>query len=268
MRHWSLIVIMVVLLVACGAAPAPPPTPSASAVPAATSVATRTSLPAATPTPLPLATPLPTAPPTPALPSYDLVLRGGTLIDGTDAPPLADAAIAIRDGRIAAVGPASSIPFSPDTPVRDLPGTTFLPGFINAHAHTWTLADDELHGWVRAGVTTLRDLSGPRELLVTRRDTLASDPNMPRLFVAGPMVTVARGHPIPIYGLSDRVLTVNGVEHAAQIINGLLDDGVDLIKIAVSGRTDTAWPELLDEEIRAIADAAQDRKSTRLNSSH
>ncbi|HMO60326.1 MAG TPA: hypothetical protein PKC19_23480, partial [Roseiflexaceae bacterium] len=140
MRHWSLIVIMVVLLVACGAAPAPPPTPSASAVPAATSVATRTSLPAATPTPLPLATPLPTAPPTPALPSYDLVLRGGTLIDGTDAPPLADAAIAIRDGRIAAVGPASSIPFSPDTPVRDLSGTTFLPGFINAHAHTWTLA--------------------------------------------------------------------------------------------------------------------------------
>ena len=37
-----------------------------------------------------------------------LVLRGARVIDGTGASPLDNAAIVIRDGRIAAIGPAGS----------------------------------------------------------------------------------------------------------------------------------------------------------------
>lgn len=188
-------------------------------------------------------------------------MRGGTLIDGSGGPPLPDAAIAISAGRIVAVGPAADLVFAPGTPLRELPGTTFMPGFVNAHAHTWSLSDEQLAGWTRAGVTTLRDLSGPREQMVARRDALAAsgDPAMPRLLVAGPMITVPGGHPIPIYGANERVLAVRGPEDAAAQVAGLFDAGVDLIKIAVSGRTDVSWPELSDAEIRAIADSAHAR---------
>jgi imidazolonepropionase-like amidohydrolase len=274
MRQWHLAALLIIGLVACAgpSAPAPTAAPTVASVPATPIAAAPTPAPSATrpaPTAVPSATPAPTAVPTvapsatPALPRYDLVLRGGTLIDGGGGPPLPDAAIAIRDGLIVAVGPASALSFAPDTPVRELPGTTFLPGFVNAHAHTRDLNDEQLRGWVRAGVTTLRDLGGPRDLLLAKRAALeaAADPTLPRLLVTGPIVTVPGGHPIPLQSVDerDRALAVRGPEDAAAQIGGLLDSGVNLIKIAVSGRSDTAWPELSDAEIRAIADTAHAR---------
>jgi imidazolonepropionase-like amidohydrolase len=263
-RRRAMLFLPKLLLAACSGAPATttsPAPPTAPAAPSPAPSATRATPPSPTiaPSPAPTNAP-PTLTPSAAPPRYDLVLRGGTLLDGTGGPPLPDAAIAILNGRIAAIGPASALTFAPETPVRELPGT-FLPGFVNAHVHTWELSDDQLRGWPRAGVTTVRDLSGPRDLLVARRDRLAAsgDAAMPRLLVAGPMVTVPGGHPLPIYGESDRVLAVRGPEDAAAGIEELLDGGVDLIKIAVSGRTDTAWPELSDAEILAITETAHAR---------
>jgi imidazolonepropionase-like amidohydrolase len=169
--------------------------------------------------------------------------------------------VAIRDGRIAAVGPRSTVPFSPEITVRDLGGAALLPGIINTHAHTESISEADLTTWTRAGVTTLRDLGGPRSATVARRAALAATnrPDMPRLLVAGPIVTVPGGHPIPIDGLNESILAVRGPDDASDQIQALLDDGVDVIKIAVSGRTDTNWPELSNAEIRAIADTAHAR---------
>lgn len=64
--------------------------------------------------------------PTP-VPGYDLLVRGGTVVDGSGgAPVLAD--VAIRGDRIAAVGPAL-----PGTAAQviDAKGLTVTPGFIN-----------------------------------------------------------------------------------------------------------------------------------------
>jgi imidazolonepropionase-like amidohydrolase len=194
-------------------------------------------------------------------PAYDLVLVGGTLIDGVGGAPLPDAVVAIRDGRIAAVGRADDVPFAPETPARDLRGKTVLPGFVNAHAHTDALAIGDLAQWTRAGVTTIRDLGGPRDAMLTRRAEIAvrGDPTLPRLLAAGPIITVPGGHPIPVYGPSDEVLTVDGPEDARAKVAELIDAGADVIKIAVSGRTDVRWPELSDEEIRAITETARGR---------
>jgi imidazolonepropionase-like amidohydrolase len=132
---------------------------------------------------------------------------------------------------------------------------------VNAHAHSYTLNPEQMKAWTRAGVTTVRDLAGPLELLMERKRAFAAsdDAQLPRLLAAGPMLTVPAGHPIPIYGLNDRVLAVRGPQDARNQVNALLDAGVDLIKIAVSGRTDVPWPELSDEEIRAIAETAHAR---------
>jgi imidazolonepropionase-like amidohydrolase len=215
-------------------------------------------MPTATAQPTVTLSPLPS--PT-ALPRYDLVLVGALLIDGSGLPAQPDTTVALRDGRIAAIGSADELPFSSDTPVRDLGGAALLPGITNTHAHTEAISEPELSMWARAGVTTLRDLGGSRRAMFARRAALAAAnrPDMPRLLAAGPIVTVPGGHPIPVDGLDESVLAVRGPDDARAQIQALLDDGADVIKIAVSGRTDTNWPELSDAEIRAITDTAHAR---------
>jgi imidazolonepropionase-like amidohydrolase len=188
-------------------------------------------------------------------------LVGATLIDGTGAPAQPNTTLLIRDGTIAAMGADGSLAFSADTPRRNLAGLTVLPGFVNTHAHSHTLSDAELAGWARAGVTTVRDLQGPRDAMLARAATLraANDPSMPRLLVAGPMITVPGGHPIPVYGMSDQIVAVRGPDDARAQASALLDAGADVLKIAVSGRTDVSWPELSDAEIQAITAVAAAR---------
>src|SRR5205823_14689194 len=64
------------------------------------------------------------------------ILRAGTLIDGTGAPPVRDAAVVIHNGRIQAVttGGASASPPA-DTEVIDVSRFTVLPGLVDCHDH-------------------------------------------------------------------------------------------------------------------------------------
>ncbi len=66
----------------------------------------------------------------------DLVLTGGTVISVDDEIGQAEA-VAIRDGRILAVGSAAEIELmiGNDTEVIDLAGRTLIPGFIEGHGH-------------------------------------------------------------------------------------------------------------------------------------
>jgi imidazolonepropionase-like amidohydrolase len=223
----------------------PTATPIPSAVPTATIAATATAAP-------------PTAVP---LPKYDLVLAGATLIDATGAAPLPDAAVAIRDGRIAAVGRAGELLYSADTPVYDVSGGTLMPGFINAHVHITGLSENDLRRWTRAGVTTLRDLAGPLEERVQLRDSFLArnDPTLPRLLVSGPIITVASGYPFAVKDPHLRVasLAVHGSSNAHSEVARFAAAGIDQIKIALSGRTDVHWGELSDQELASIIETAR-----------
>ncbi len=61
---------------------------------------------------------------------YDLIIRNGTIIDGTGAPGRAGD-VAVQDGRIAAVGDVSG----DATREIDATGRAVTPGFIDVHAH-------------------------------------------------------------------------------------------------------------------------------------
>ncbi|HWK09742.1 MAG TPA: amidohydrolase family protein, partial [Vicinamibacterales bacterium] len=66
--------------------------------------------------------------------SVDLLLRGGTIIDGTGTPPrMAD--VGIRGDRIVFVGDAATAHLSP-TRTIDVRGLVVAPGFIDPHTHT------------------------------------------------------------------------------------------------------------------------------------
>ena len=85
-------------------------------------------------------------------PRYDLAIVGGTVIDGSGKPGLA-ADVAVKDGRIAAVG---RIPRSQAAEIIDASGLVVAPGFIDVHTHADRLAaQPAAANFVRMGVTTV-----------------------------------------------------------------------------------------------------------------
>ena len=170
-------------------------------------------------------------------------LVGGTLIDGTGAVPLPDAALVIQGDCIVAVGPRDAISIPGDARVVELEGAFLLPGLIDAHVHNAYLARN-LQTWARAGVTTVRDLGAPLGFpYFSRRDELA----------AGPLVTVPDGYPIVPNQFAS--LTVTSPDDARAKIARLVDEGADVIKITFSSNLPTLSPE----EAAAIVQTAHER---------
>lgn len=85
-------------------------------------------------------------------PTFDLVIRGGRVVDGTGNPAF-DADVAIRDGRIVAIGR----PRGSAARTIDASGRVVSPGFIDIHNHSDTtlLDDPDAQSMVRQGVTSM-----------------------------------------------------------------------------------------------------------------
>ena len=83
--------------------------------------------------------------------AFDLVMRGGTVVDGTGAGAR-EADVAVKDGKIAAVGKVSGT----GAEEIDAKGLLVTPGFVDIHTHydgqaTW---DSQLQPSSWHGVTT------------------------------------------------------------------------------------------------------------------
>jgi len=87
------------------------------------------------------------------VPAYDLLIRNGTLIDGTRAPRYA-ADLAVKDGRIAAIGKLERARAEAEL---DASGRIVAPGFIDAHTHDdrLLLSGPEMAPKASQGVTTV-----------------------------------------------------------------------------------------------------------------
>src|SRR5690242_11579858 len=84
---------------------------------------------------------------------YDIVIRGGRIVDGTGNPWF-EGDVAIRGNRIAAVvRPGDDIPAKR---VIDARGLVVAPGFIDMHSHSdmLLLRDGDAQSKIRDGVTT------------------------------------------------------------------------------------------------------------------
>jgi N-acyl-D-amino-acid deacylase len=88
----------------------------------------------------------------PSQPRYDLVIRGGRIVDGSGAPARR-ADVAIAAGRIALIG---SVRSAEARETIDATGLVVAPGFIDVHTHADDLADHaRAENFVRMGVTTI-----------------------------------------------------------------------------------------------------------------
>jgi imidazolonepropionase-like amidohydrolase len=186
-----------------------------------------------------------------------LVLTGGTLIDGTGAPPLPDAVVVVRGERIMEVGRTGDVEVDPAATEIDVRGGTILPGVFNAHVHSGYQVSS-LEAWAHGGVTTVRDLGGrPLYALV---DSLGLNPSLARVVAAGPFITVPNGYPIVPWGATN-VMPVIGPEQARAAANQLIDEGADVIKIALESGGDfgRVIPTLSLQEAAAVVGAAHAR---------
>ena len=206
-----------------------------------------------------------------------LRIRVGRLLDGTGGPAVEDAALLVLDGRIAAVGSHDAVAQPEDARTLDLPGTTALPGLMDAHVHVTlpptsdplgTMAaesDEDLvvrgsaasERMVRAGITTAYDCGARGMTAYAIRDGIARGLTLgPRLLVSGRAVTQTGGHCHFFGGEADGVVAVR--ETVRKLIE---DEGADGIKIMATGGgmtsgTDSRHASYSIEELAAAADEA------------
>jgi imidazolonepropionase-like amidohydrolase len=203
------------------------------------------------------------------------VVRCGTLFDATGAPPLRDAVVVVRDGRIAAIGPAATtaVPAGADT--LDLGQRFVMPGLIDCHSHASIVpglgdqlgqlcrgpvpqalaATRNLRADLAAGTTTMRIMGEEHFVDIDVRDGIEAGVIAgPRLLVAGRGLAANNGH--------GRALTsYDGVDDVRRGARENLRRGANHVKIFVTGgvsspgTTPTA-SAYTREEIRAAVEEA------------
>lgn len=134
-----------------------------------------------------------------------LAITGGTVIDGSGRAPIPDATVLIRDGRVAAVGPARDVNVPAGTTRVDARGKFVIPGLMDANLHLYLNGDLEslitfegryhevvLEGAqiaLKAGMTTVFDTWGPRAALVKARDMInRGEVPGSRIYLAGNII--------------------------------------------------------------------------------
>lgn len=172
-----------------------------------------------------------------APPDSLLALVGGTLVDGTGAPPLRDAAILIRGGRIVAVGPRRSVRVPRGARVVNTGGTTMLPGLWEMHAHYAQVEWGPIY--LASGVTTVRDVGNQLEFLAGLRKALAQGRGIgPRLLAAG----IIDGDGPNAIGTSRAATPAQGIA----LVRRYHDAGFEQIKV-YSSVSDSVLPAITRE---------------------
>jgi len=191
------------------------------------------------------------------------VLTGATLIDGTGAAPVPDAAVVIDGDRITAAGPRAALSWPADAEVIDARGRTLIPGLIDAHdhlaSHGYGLATrlglDEpastahlrtarvLAETLAMGYTTVRDAGG-----LDAGFKLAVEQGL----IPGPRLVLALQIISPTGGIGDRVspsghdccgaydpllppCVANGPDPVRDVVRTMVRAGADVIKTATTG---------------------------------
>jgi Amidohydrolase family len=168
-----------------------------------------------------------------------LLLTGCRLIDGLGDTARDDRSILVEGDRIRAVD--AGRPEIPDADVVDLTGRTVLPGLIDTHVHTTLMDRACLPLFLAAGVTSVRDVGGQIDKTMAIRADLTSGRQVgPRMYIYGPLLDGAvpsMPAASPVFEILDFLPTP---EHVPGKVGGLLERGVDGVKLYFTLPPETA----------------------------
>ena len=191
------------------------------------------------------------------------VLTGATLIDGTGAAPVPDAAVMIDGDRITAAGPRLAVSAPANAEILDVRGRTIIPGLIDAHDHLashgyalatrWGLDEPASTAHLRTarvlaetlamGYTTVRDGGG-----LDAGFKVAVEQGL----IPGPRLVLGIQIVSPTGGIGDRVSpsghgccavndpllpesVANGPDEVREVVRTMVRAGADVIKTATTG---------------------------------
>src|SRR6266513_490937 len=153
--------------------------------------------------------------------------------DGTGAAPKTDQTVLLRAGRIAAGGPAASVPVPAGARVLDMSGSTVIPGIIGMHDHLfYTAAGGRAvqmgytgpRLYLGSGVTTIRT-TGSRAPYAEINLKDAIDHGLspgPRIHLTAPYITGEAG--------GGAMAILNSPEAARRFVNYWASEGATWIK--------------------------------------
>ncbi len=218
------------------------------------------------------------------------LLRPARVFDAVSAQPHEGWVVLVTGTTIAAAGPSSEVRVPAGTVTIDLPGTTLLPGLIDAHSHIFlhpyneTLWNDQvlkepaayrtiaatLHceRTLKAGFTTLRDLgtegAGYADVSVQRAIAEGRIPG-PRLFVATLAIVATASYGPGPSGFAPGLLLPRGALEAtgpAEVVRAVREQighGADWVKVYADygrGPGGVATPTFSPEELKALVEEA------------
>ena len=179
-------------------------------------------------------------------PGSTIAFTGARVIDGTDRPPIDNATILVRGGRITAIGAASGVSIPAGAQRVPLGGKTVIPGLVNAHGHVGNTVGLEqghysaqnvsrdLKTYAAYGVTTVVSLGDDQAAGIAARDAQRTPSlDRSRLFVAGP------------------VLTPTSPADAVKLVDEDAAMKVDIVKIRVDDNLGTT-PKMTPEIYKAV----------------
>lgn len=156
------------------------------------------------------------------------------LVDGTGAAARPDVTVIVRDGRIAAVGPARRTPVPPGATVIDGVGKTLLPGFVFLHEHMFYPAGGRHFSempvsfpplYLAGGVTTARTGGSIAPYVDLNLRTAIANRTVigPDLDVSGPYIEGPTPLVMEMHGLANP-------DEAERFVNFWLDQGATSLK--------------------------------------
>jgi imidazolonepropionase-like amidohydrolase len=152
------------------------------------------------------------AAPNPRPRTTTFALTHARVVDGTGGPARSDSTIVVTDGRITAIGLASTVRVPAQIETIDLTGRTVIPGLVGMHDHLFYQLEPEGSDtvaiaaqrtfaalYLAAGVTTIRT-TGTIDLAADARVKARIDGGQepgPRIFLTGRYLNAAGSRPDP-----------------------------------------------------------------------
>ena len=221
-----------------------------------------------------------------------VLIKGGTLIDGTGAAATTGADVLIEGKTIKSVGKAIQAPTN--ATIIDAKGKTVMPGLIDSHIHLWGCIVGGMYEWLtrplelgllkaandakamlNAGFTMVKCCGGSNGLHLRDSAAEGTITGMPRILASGHWVSQTFGHG-DAHILPAEYVDMRTTRHRSIFTQGLLADGVDecikatrhalrqgadFVKIHISGGFTSPRDKVTDvqfnlSEIKAITDTA------------
>jgi len=215
----------------------------------------------------------------------NILLKNGTLINGTSDFPLEKAWILIQEGMITGVGQKEAIKIPEEVKEINCEGKTILPGLIDAHLHLngWRTnnslfeqnsvpdgvkllrASVDAQNLLKSGFTTVKDCASLNAIHI-KKAIAEGIIQGPRILVSNFMLSVTGGHGddedgLPLRWAKERNPCIcDGIPECMKAARYALREGADFIKVASNGAHSKGKFDQIEftlEEIKAIVQVAQ-----------